>query len=192
VDIDGFPVPVWKLVAPWRALLEVKINKDLCCNNCYQSEKFIDFLFFSVKLKKENNIDGFPVPVWKLVAPWRALLEVKINKDLCYNNCFQSENFFDFLFFSVKLKKENQSDFPVPVWKLVAPWRALLVVKIKKDLCCNNCYQSEKLLTSCFFPSNEGGHRRLSGSGLEIGGPLAGSARSEDKQRSLLQQLLSE
>ena len=36
------------------------------------------------------------------------------------------------------------------------------------------------------------GHRRLSGSGLEIGGPLAGSARSEDKQRSLLQQLLSE
>ena len=40
--------------------------------------------------------------------------------------------------------------------------------------------------------ANVGGHRRLSGSGLEIGGPLAGSARSEDKQRSLLQQLLSE
>merc|ERR1712203_791163 len=31
------------------------------------------------------------------------------------------------------------------------PLGALLEVKINKDLCCNNCYQSEKLLTLCFF-----------------------------------------
>merc|ERR1712008_231185 len=34
--------------------------------------------------------------------------------------------------------------------------------------------------------ANVGGHRRLSGSGLEIGGPLAGSARIEEKKQKMI------
>merc|ERR1712008_376378 len=44
-------------VAPWRALLEVKINKDLCCNNCYQSEKLLTSFFFrQIEERKQKMI----------------------------------------------------------------------------------------------------------------------------------------